>query len=61
MPIYITEVLDESVIEDLQGGGQAVGSNFEGSMNMLVDICSRLLATEEVMQEMRAERAATHA
>ena len=60
MPVTTMQALDESITEDLQCGSQAKDSNgIEGMMNMLVDISSRLQATEERMQETRTERAAT--
>ena len=55
------QALDDSFSEELQCDSQTADlTGLEGMMNMLVNISSHLQATEEGMQEMRVERAATH-
>ena len=58
VPVPTTQALNEDLVCVSQGADL---NSLDGMMNMLVDISSHLKAIEEGMQEMRAERAATHA
>ena len=56
----ITRAHGETVSdEDLHCGGQAVDTNLDSIMNMLINMSSHLQFTEEAMQQLRAEKAAT--
>ena len=52
--VPLTQALNESVTEDEPACSQALDSNqMKTMMNMLLDMSSQLLATEEAMQQMR--------
>ena len=59
-PVIYPLTLDNSVEQDLENGNQAMDINgLEGVMDILVDISSRLQATERGMEDLSAEMVTT--
>ena len=56
----IQDLKETLVNEDIHCGCQAMDTNLNSIMNMLVDMSSQLQATEETMEQRRAERATPH-